>query len=44
MYFKDGTSMSPKVLENCNNFFYIINVFFIVVIFGYLIYDNGKNK
>jgi hypothetical protein len=44
MYFKEENSMSPKVLENCNNFFYIINVFFIAVIFGYLIYNNDKNK
>jgi len=48
MYFKGDEYfpevMSPKVLQDCNNFFYIINAFFIAAILGYLVYDKDKDK
>jgi len=43
MYFKKVSDiMSPKKLEDCNTFFYIINGLFITVILGYLIYNKDK--
>jgi len=36
--------MSPKKLQNCGSFFYIINGLFIAAIFGYLIVNRDKNK
>ena len=48
MYFKGDEYfpevMSPKVLQDCNNLFYIINALFIAAILGYLVYDNFKDK
>ena len=43
MYFKGGPDiMSPKKLQDCGSFFYIINGLFIAVILGYLIVNKDK--
>jgi len=48
MYFDvlapNPAELSPGVLEGGNTLFYYINMFFIAVILGYLIYDNFKPK
>lgn len=45
MYFKNGSDiMSPKKLQDCSSFFYIINGLFIAAILGYLIVNRDKNK
>ena len=48
MYFKTGDGysgdMSPKVLQDCNGLFYIMNTLFVAAILGYLIYKNVNHN
>lgn len=42
MYFKNQVSNIMSPIKDCDSFFYIINVLFIAVILGYLIYNKDK--